>query len=147
MRSRDVRSVKLTPRQKARLDAMTDAEITAAAESDPDNPPLTEEEFARARLGRPPKAPEARKRSVTLRLPPEVIEQYKSTGRGWQTRMGEALRAGFPVLLRREGRAATSFKKASAPRVGKHAKRTTTKKASRKLARSRAKPRRHRAHG
>jgi hypothetical protein len=31
----------------ARLDAMTDEEITAAAESDPDNPPLTEEEFAK----------------------------------------------------------------------------------------------------
>jgi putative transcriptional regulator len=31
----------------ARLDAMTDAEITAAALSDPDNPPLTEDELAR----------------------------------------------------------------------------------------------------
>jgi putative transcriptional regulator len=35
----------LTPEQLARLDAMTDAEITAAAESDPDNPPLTEDEL------------------------------------------------------------------------------------------------------
>lgn len=34
----------LTPEQRARLDAMTDAEITAA-ESDPDNPPLTEDEL------------------------------------------------------------------------------------------------------
>jgi hypothetical protein len=33
---------------KARLDAMTDDEIDAAAESDPDNPPLTDEELARA---------------------------------------------------------------------------------------------------
>ena len=31
----------------ARLDAMTDEEITAAAKSDPDNPPLMEEEFAK----------------------------------------------------------------------------------------------------
>jgi putative transcriptional regulator len=34
---------------KARLEAMTDEEITAAAESDPDNPPLTDQEFARIR--------------------------------------------------------------------------------------------------
>ena len=33
---------------KARLDAMTDDEIDAAAEADPDNPPLTDEELASA---------------------------------------------------------------------------------------------------
>lgn len=38
---------KLTPAQARRLDAMTDAEITAAAESDPDNPPLTKDELDR----------------------------------------------------------------------------------------------------
>lgn len=45
----------LTPEQQARLDAMTDEEITAAALSDPDNPPLTDEEierFAAARLAK-----------------------------------------------------------------------------------------------
>ena len=31
----------------ARLDALTDEQITRAAESDPDNPPLTEEEMRR----------------------------------------------------------------------------------------------------
>jgi putative transcriptional regulator len=36
----------------ARLDAMTDAEITAAALSDPDNPPLTEDELARVAAAR-----------------------------------------------------------------------------------------------
>ncbi|MBC7767679.1 MAG: hypothetical protein H7124_02725 [Phycisphaerales bacterium] len=34
--------------EKARLEAMTDDEIDAAAEADPDNPPLTDEELARA---------------------------------------------------------------------------------------------------
>lgn len=34
---------------RARLEALTDEEITEAALSDPDNPPWTEEEFARAR--------------------------------------------------------------------------------------------------
>lgn len=38
---------KFTDAERARLDAMTDEEITAAAESDPDNPPLTEEELDR----------------------------------------------------------------------------------------------------
>lgn len=40
---------RLTPEQQLRLDAMTDAEITAAALSDPDNPPITDAEAATAR--------------------------------------------------------------------------------------------------
>jgi hypothetical protein len=36
----------------ARLDAMTDEEIEAAARSDPDNPPLTEEQLAKVRIVR-----------------------------------------------------------------------------------------------
>ena len=46
--------------EKARLDAMTDEEITAAAKSDPDNPPLTDEELARVRLARRIQAVRAR---------------------------------------------------------------------------------------
>jgi putative transcriptional regulator len=38
---------RMSPEALARLDAMTDAEITAAALSDPDNPPLTDDELAR----------------------------------------------------------------------------------------------------
>lgn len=37
----------LTKAERARLDAMSDAEITAAAKSDADNPPLTAEEMSR----------------------------------------------------------------------------------------------------
>jgi putative transcriptional regulator len=43
---------RLSAVELARLDAMSDAEITAAAISDPDNPPLTEEELARMRTVR-----------------------------------------------------------------------------------------------
>ena len=43
---------KLSDEERARLDAMTDEEITAAAKSDPDNPPLTDEELERVRLAR-----------------------------------------------------------------------------------------------
>ena len=39
----------MTPEDWRRLDAMTDEEITAAALSDPDNPPLTPEQLARFR--------------------------------------------------------------------------------------------------
>ena len=40
------------PEALARLDAMTDAEIDAASLSDPDNPPLTEDERARMAAAR-----------------------------------------------------------------------------------------------
>ncbi len=43
---------RLTPEQEARLEAMTDEDITRAAESDPDNPPSTEEELDRGVFGR-----------------------------------------------------------------------------------------------
>jgi putative transcriptional regulator len=38
--------------ERARLDALTDEDIVAAAESDPDNPPWTDEELARGQLAR-----------------------------------------------------------------------------------------------
>lgn len=43
---------KLTPAQRERLDAMTDAAITAAAEADSDNPPLTAAELNKLRTAR-----------------------------------------------------------------------------------------------
>lgn len=42
------------------------------------------------RAGRKPD-PNAKK-LLTLRLDPDVIEHYKATGEGWQTRMNDALR-------------------------------------------------------
>ena len=89
---KQVRAFRLTPKQEARIDALTDEEITAAALADPDNPPITDAEWARARRGgRPRKSVEERKRTVTLRLPPDVIAHYRATGPGWQTRIGETL--------------------------------------------------------
>ncbi len=32
------------------------------------------------------------KKAVTLRLDPDVLDKFKSTGPGWQSRMNEALR-------------------------------------------------------
>jgi uncharacterized protein (DUF4415 family) len=67
---------------------------------DPDDAPhLTAEWFDRAdlyhgskliRRGRP-KA-EAPKQAVSLRLDPEVVEWFRATGAGWQTRINDTLR-------------------------------------------------------
>lgn len=43
---------KLTAKEEVRLDALTDADITAAALSDPDNLPMTDEELARLTAAR-----------------------------------------------------------------------------------------------
>lgn len=33
------------------------------------------------------------KKRVTLRLDPEVVDKFRATGRGWQARINDALRA------------------------------------------------------
>ncbi len=74
---------------------------------DAENPEWTQEDFARARpaaevlpaalyealtrrAGRP-KA-EHPKRIVTIRLDQDVIEHFRAQGKGWQSRVNEALR-------------------------------------------------------
>lgn len=66
-------------------------------DSDPDAAPDLSrdgwpEKFAEAavRRGRPPLA--RPKVSTTIRLSPEVIDHFRAGGRGWQTRIDEALR-------------------------------------------------------
>lgn len=55
-------------------------------------PELTEEMLARARVnkGGRPLSPNPRK-LLSLRLPADVIDRWKATGAGWQTRMAERL--------------------------------------------------------
>ena len=85
-----------------------DAAITAAAVSDPDSIPLTDEEMDRLRpiaevapeflerwkrwRGQRGPGKKPAKVQVALRLDPEVVEKWRATGKGWQTRMGEALK-------------------------------------------------------
>jgi uncharacterized protein (DUF4415 family) len=55
-------------------------------------PELTDEMLARAEVkkgGRPPSANP--RKQLTLRLPADVIERWKATGPGWQTRMADRL--------------------------------------------------------
>ena len=86
-----------------------DARITAAAESDPDNPIWTDEDWANAKpvwdypelvellqkhgkLGRPPLSEKERKQRVTIYLDRDVLERLKADGKGWQTRANAKLR-------------------------------------------------------
>jgi uncharacterized protein (DUF4415 family) len=68
--------------------------ITAAAEADPDNPPVPDEIIAQmvpftSVFGRPPK-PDA-KQLVSIRYQPDVLAYFRSTGPGWQARMDAVL--------------------------------------------------------
>ena len=71
--------------------------------TDPDNPEWTEEDFARAkppeafpelmqaikRGGRPTKAD--KKVPVSLRLDARIVDHFKATGQGWQSRINAVL--------------------------------------------------------
>jgi uncharacterized protein (DUF4415 family) len=87
------------------IDAMTDeedAEIHAAALSDPDAQPLTEDWFRNARpfteeeiaryrgMRGPQRAPT--KKPTSIRLDADVVEHFKAGGPGWQSRINQALR-------------------------------------------------------
>jgi uncharacterized protein (DUF4415 family) len=84
------------------------AALAAAADApvhDPDNPPTTADDWAGAivshslpelrqtlatrRTRGPGKRPA--KMQLTLRVPADVVERWKATGPGWQTRMAEVL--------------------------------------------------------
>lgn len=72
-----------------------DAAITAAAMADPDAMPFTDAQWQRvkplARRGRP--LGSGTKTQVTLRLDVDVIQKFKASGDGWQTRINDALKS------------------------------------------------------
>lgn len=99
-------------KRKAEIPPVTEAEearIQAQIANDPDAPEMTDAQAAqmrpfseampdlyatwRRRPGRP-KA-EVTKVPVKLRLDPDVVEGYRATGAGWQTRMNDVLRQGL----------------------------------------------------
>jgi uncharacterized protein (DUF4415 family) len=74
----------------------SDLEKVAAHVIQPDEyqdlPELTEEMLSRGKVnrgGRP--RTENPKRLISIRLPEDVIQKWRSTGPGWQTRMAEKL--------------------------------------------------------
>ena len=75
---------------KSDLDRV-DAHVLKSGEYE-ELPELTEEMLARARVnkGGRPLSSNPRK-LISLRLPTDVIDRWKATGSGWQTRMAERL--------------------------------------------------------
>lgn len=76
-----------------------EAEIQRQIAADPDDEELSDESakrpmtFAEAmqrQRGRPPV--EAPRRQISIRLDPDLIDHYKATGKGWQTRLNDDLR-------------------------------------------------------
>ena len=70
-----------------RLDAMSDEEIDLS-----DCPEITPEQFAKAIVRRGLPAAKS-KVQVTLRIDSEVLEWFKSQGRGYQTQINTLLKA------------------------------------------------------
>lgn len=68
----------------ARLDAMSEAEIEAAIDEDDEG----SFDWCRAEVGFP-----GPKQQLTVRFDREVIDWFKSQGRGYQTRMNAVLRS------------------------------------------------------
>ena len=71
--------------------ARVDAHVVKPAEYK-DLPELSDDMFSRAVVkkgGRPKSA--SPRQLISLRLPPEVVAQWRASGPGWQTRMAECL--------------------------------------------------------
>ena len=69
--------------------------ITAAADSDPDALPLTDEQMSgmvpiTVLRGRPKLA--NKKKLISIRYSPEVIDYFRASGAGWQARMNAVLK-------------------------------------------------------
>lgn len=75
--------------------AEEDAAITTAALADPDAVPLTDTQWEQVkplvRRGRP--LGSGTKAQVTLRLDIDVLEKFRASGDGWQTRINEVLKS------------------------------------------------------
>ena len=71
----------------ARVDAMTDEEIEAQMRDDPDWADLMDLDWSKATIVYPvPKNP------VSIRLDADVLDFFKATGKGYQTRINAVLR-------------------------------------------------------
>lgn len=93
-------------RQHLDLDDAEEAEIQAQIAADPDDADITDDEIALARpfsealpelmasitraRGRP--TADSVKTPVTIRLDPDVVDYYRATGKGWQSRINILLR-------------------------------------------------------
>jgi uncharacterized protein (DUF4415 family) len=78
-----------------RIDEMTNDEIEESCKSDPDWADIPNDWFNDAELvfvGKVKTTP------VSLRIPRDILHEYRKTGKGWQYRMIKALRSGIIKL-------------------------------------------------
>ncbi|MBK6639593.1 MAG: BrnA antitoxin family protein [Rhodocyclaceae bacterium] len=83
---------KIASRRSLKSDlTRVDAHVVRSEEYE-ELPELTDDMLTRAKInkGGRPVSPNPRK-LISLRLPVDVIEKWKATGAGWQTRMAERL--------------------------------------------------------
>lgn len=79
---------------------LTDAEIEAAVDEDPDQMILNRDWFQEAQLI----APTSDKQRITIRLDEDILDFFKRQGSGYQTRINKVLRA---YVLSRQMKAAS----------------------------------------
>ena len=68
-----------------------EAAINAGIAADPDTCELSDAKFKQLRPGRP--LGSGKKVQVTLRIDAEILERFKASGAGWQTRINDALKS------------------------------------------------------
>ena len=91
--------------ERVQRDAATDAPITYTPDTDlydPNDPAQVANFFASAKVVRKPGRPKAASTKIptAIRLSSDVVEYFKSTGAGWQSRIDSALRdwmSGHPL--------------------------------------------------
>jgi uncharacterized protein (DUF4415 family) len=71
----------------ARVDAMTDADIAEAMRNDPDWADLIDIDWSNATIVHP-----RSKHAISIRLDKDIVDFFKSTGKGYQTRINAVLR-------------------------------------------------------
>jgi uncharacterized protein (DUF4415 family) len=87
----------------ARLDAMTDEELTRNAMGDPDAPLMDDNFWKNARWVSPPG-----KDMVTMRIDKDVLAWFQKRGKGYQTRINAVLRAYMEAQRRPRAKRARS---------------------------------------
>ncbi|NBB50657.1 hypothetical protein GVN24_20475 [Rhizobium sp. CRIBSB] len=71
----------------ARVDAMTDEDIERAMRDDPDWQDFMDIDWSKAKMVIPD-----RKKAISIRLDPDIVDFFQATGKGYQTRINAVLR-------------------------------------------------------